>query len=47
MEMGNTLSFKPKDFTRLAASRNLELGFTVQGGHLYLGTEGSLNKVDW
>ena len=45
--MGNTLIFKPKDFTCLVAGWNLELGFTIQGGYLYLGAEGSLSKVDW
>jgi len=47
MEMGNAFILKPKDFTRLAASRELELGFTVEGRHLYLSTKGSLGKVDW
>jgi hypothetical protein len=40
------LTFNPKDGTRLAARGNLETGFTVNGGHLHLGTEGSLGKVD-
>jgi len=47
VEMGNALIFKPKDFTRLAASRILELSFTVQGRDLYLIAKGSLSKVDW
>jgi len=47
MEMGNALIFQPEDRTRLAAGGELELGFTVKGGHLNLSTESSLSKVDW
>jgi len=45
--MGDTLTFKPKDGTCLATSRNLKLGFALQRRHFYLSTEGSLSKVDW
>ncbi len=41
------MAFKPEDFARLATSRDLELGFTIQGRYLYLGAEGGLSKVDW
>jgi len=47
MQMGNALTFQPKDFARLATCRDLELDFAIEGGDLYLGTEGSLGEVDW
>jgi len=44
--MVNPLTFKPKDFARLTAGRNLELDLSVKGRYLYLSTEGSLGNID-
>ena len=46
MEMGNPLPFQPEHLPGLAARRNLERGFAVQGRYFYLGAQGGLNKVD-
>ena len=40
-------SFKPEDFTRLAASRDIELGLTIKGRYFYFSTESSLSKINW
>jgi len=47
IQMGNPLTFKPKDCARLAASRNFEFGCAIQGGYLYLSTESSPSKINW
>ena len=44
--MGNAFPFESEDGVCLAAAGNLERGVTVKGRHLYLGTEGSLGKVE-
>ena len=44
--MANTLALNLEDLPCLTARRNLELGFAVQSGHLYLGAQRRLNKVD-
>ena len=44
--MGNTLVFKTKHLTRLAASRYFELGFPIKSRYLYINAEGSLGKVN-
>jgi hypothetical protein len=46
VKVGNALIFELEDFARLAASRNLELDFALEGRHFYLNAKGSLSKVD-
>lgn len=46
VKVGNPLIFKAKDLSGLAARPYVELEFTMESGHFYLSTEGSLSKID-